>query len=92
MTDRQFDAAGRRLEEVVRLQRAAGDWYFLGLCYLEQHQPSRAWPALRQSLAIRPDRSAVHARLAEAYGRVGDVQRANEHQEKVPLLFRQRQD
>jgi hypothetical protein len=92
MQDRQFDVAGRRLEEVVRLQRNAGDWYFLGLCYLEQGQPSRALPALRQSLAIRPDRSAVHARLAEAYSRMGDRPRASEHQEKSRWLYQQRQE
>jgi hypothetical protein len=91
MKDRQFDSASRRLEEVVRLQRAASDWYFLGLCYLEQDQPSRALPALRQSLAIRPDRSAVHARLADAYRRLGDVQRSDEHRDKARWLF-QHQD
>jgi tetratricopeptide (TPR) repeat protein len=92
MQDRQFEEAGGWLEEVVRRQRAADDWYFLGLCYLEQEQPSRALPALRQSLAIRPDSSAVHARLAQAYGRLGDIGRANEHREKARWLFQERRD
>jgi tetratricopeptide (TPR) repeat protein len=92
MQDRQFDSASQRLEEVVRLQRAASDWYFLGVCCLEMDQPSRALAALRQSLAIRPDRSAVHARLADAYARLGDVQRANEHREKARWLFKEHGD
>ncbi len=92
MQDRQFEAASLWLEEVVPRQRAANDWYFLGLCYLEQDQPSRALPALRQSLAIRPDSSAVHARLAQAYLRLGNVRRADEHREKARWLFQERQD
>jgi tetratricopeptide (TPR) repeat protein len=92
MQDRQFEVASRWLEEVVRLQRSANDWYFLGLCYLEQGQPARALPALQQSLAIRPDSSAVHARLAQAYYRLGNLRQANEHQEKARWLFQERQD
>ena len=42
MRDQEFEEASRLLEEVVRRQRAANDWYFLGLCYLELDQPSRA--------------------------------------------------
>jgi hypothetical protein len=92
MEDRQFETASRRLEELVTRQRAAADWYFLGLCYLEQHQPERALPALRQSLAIRPDSSAVHARLAQVYRALGNLQEANEHQDKARWLFQERQD
>ncbi|HTV55009.1 MAG TPA: tetratricopeptide repeat protein [Terriglobia bacterium] len=92
MQDRQFDAAIRWLEEVVQRQRAANDWYFIGLCNLDLNQPSRALPALQKSLAIRPDSSAVHARLAQAYRRLGNVRRANEHQEKARWLFQERQD
>jgi hypothetical protein len=92
MQDRQFETASRWLEEVVPRRRAANDWYFLGLCYLEQDQPSRALPALRQSLTIRPDSSAVHARLAQVYGRLGNVRQANEHREKAGWLFQERQD
>jgi hypothetical protein len=92
MQDRQFEVASRWLEEVVTRQRAANDWYFLGLCYLEQNQLSRALPALRQSLAIRPDCSAVHARLAQAYHQLGNVRRANEHREKARWLFQERQE
>jgi tetratricopeptide (TPR) repeat protein len=92
MQDRQFDGARQRLEDVVLLQRAASDWYFLGLCYLEQDQPLRALPPLERSLAIRPDRSAVHARLAQAYTSAGDLKRADEHREKARWLYQQRQD
>jgi hypothetical protein len=92
MQDRQFEAASGWLQEVVRRQRAANDWYFLGLCYLEQKQPARALPALRQSLAIRPDCSAVHARLAQAYSQLGNVPQANEHREKARWLYQERQD
>lgn len=92
MRERRFQAAERSLEEVVRRQRTANDWYFLGLCYLEQDQPARALPALRQSLAIRPDSSAVHARLAQTYQRLGNVRLANEHQQKAHWLFHERQD
>jgi predicted CXXCH cytochrome family protein len=92
MQDCQFEAASRWLEEVVPRQRAANDWYFLGLCYLEEDQPSRALSALRQSLAIRPDCSAVHARLAQAYRRLGNVRQANEHREKARWLFQEHQD
>jgi tetratricopeptide (TPR) repeat protein len=92
MRERRFAEASRRLEEVVHRQRAANDWYFLGLCYLEQDQPARALPPLRQSLAIRPDSSAVHARLAQAYQRLGNVGLANEHRQKARWLFQERQD
>ncbi len=92
MEDHEFDAARRWLDEVVVRQRAADDWYFLGLSYLEQDQPSRALPPLLRSLAIRPDQSAVHARLSEAYRRLGDAERANEHREKARLIFKERQD
>jgi hypothetical protein len=92
MQERQFETAGQRLEEVVVRQRAASDWYFLGLSYLEQDQASRALPALRQSLAIRPDSSAVHARLSEVYRRLGDMRQADEHREKARWLFQERGD
>jgi hypothetical protein len=86
MQAHQFDAASRHLEELVRLQRAADDWYFLGECYLEQGQPSRALPALQQALAIRPDRYAIHVGLAEVYRRLGEAQSANEHRDKAQWL------
>lgn len=92
MHDHRFEEASRWLEQVAAQRRAANDWYFLGLCYLEQDQPERALPALRKSLAIRPDSSAVHARLAQAYRRLGNVQQANEHQEKARWLFQERRD
>jgi hypothetical protein len=92
MQDGQFEAAGRMMEEVVRCHRAADDWYFLGRCYLEQGKPSRALPALQQSLAIRPNSSAVQARLAEVYRRLGDGRRADVHQEKARWLSRERQE
>jgi predicted CXXCH cytochrome family protein len=90
--DGELATASRLLEEVVRRQRAANDWYFLGLSYLEQDQPSRALPALQRSLEIRPDSSAVHARLSEAYSRLGDVGRGNEHREKARRLFQEHRD
>lgn len=92
MKDRQFETARRWLEEVVSRRRDANDWYFLGLCELGLDRPSRALPALRQSLAIRPDSSAVHARLAQAYRRLGNVRLANEHREKARWLFQERQE
>jgi Flp pilus assembly protein TadD len=92
MQDGEFDAASRRLEELVRLRRAADDWYFLGVCYLRMDQPSKALAVLRQALAIRPDRFAVHGGLAEAYRRLGDARRSNEHQEKSRWLFHNRRD
>ena len=92
MQDRQFEEASRLLRDVVRRQRAADDWYFLGLCHLEQNQPSLALPALRQSLAIRPDSSAVHGRLAQTYRLLGDDERAEEHREKARWLFQAHND
>jgi tetratricopeptide (TPR) repeat protein len=92
MQDNEFESASRRLEGLVRLRRAADDWYFLGVCYLRLDQPSKALAALQQALAIRPDRFAVHGGLAEAYRRLGDAQRSNEHQEKSRWLFHNRRD
>lgn len=92
MQDRRFAEASGWLEELVRSRRAASDWYFLGLCCLELGQPSQALPALRQSLEIRPDSSAVQARLAQAYRQLGNVQRANEYREKARWLFQEHQD
>jgi tetratricopeptide (TPR) repeat protein len=86
MRDGAFDLASRRLEELVRLRRAADDWYFLGECYLAQGQTDRALPALQQALAIRPDRYATHVGLAEVYRRLGQVERAKEHQNKARWL------
>ncbi|HEX5272464.1 MAG TPA: tetratricopeptide repeat protein [Gemmataceae bacterium] len=87
MESRDFEEANRRLEEVVQRQRAASDWYLLGRSYLGQDQPSRAVPALQRALAIQPDSSAIHARLSEAYRRLGDFRRADEHREKARRLF-----
>lgn len=92
MQDRQYDRAVLRLDEVVRRQRAANDWYFLGLCYLEQDRPLKALPALRQAMTIRPDFSAVHARLAQAYERLGNVPQSKEHRDKARRLFQERRD
>jgi tetratricopeptide (TPR) repeat protein len=92
MQDGEFDSASRRLEELTRLRRAADDWYFLGVCYLRLDRPAKALPALKQALAIRPDRFAVHGGLAEAYRRLGDERRANEHGEKSRWLFEHRRD
>jgi Flp pilus assembly protein TadD len=86
MQDGAFDMAGRRLEELVHLRRDASDWYFLGQCYLEQGQTERALPALKQALAIRPDRYATHVGLAEVYRRLGQMDRAQEHQDKARWL------
>jgi hypothetical protein len=92
MQDGEFEAAGRRLEELTRLRRAWDDWYYLGVCYLRMDQPSKALTALRQAQAIRPDRFTVHGGLAEAYRRLGDARRSNEHQEKSRWLFHNRRD
>lgn len=89
MHDRRFDEAIHLLEEIARGQRAANDWYFIGLCYLGLNQPSRSLPALQKSLEIRPDASAVHARLAQAYRRLGNARRAGEHEEKARWLFQE---
>jgi tetratricopeptide (TPR) repeat protein len=92
MQDGAFDSAGRRLGELVRLRRAADDWYYLGVCYLRQDQPDKALAALQKALAIRPDRFAVHGGLAEAYRRLGDARRSAEHQEKSRWLFEHHRD
>ncbi len=92
MRDRRYEEASGWLEEVVRRQRAANDWYFLGLCYLELDRPTRALPALQQSLAIRPDRSAVHARLAQAYQRLRMAQLAGEHRQKARWIVQEHRD
>jgi tetratricopeptide (TPR) repeat protein len=83
MQDGEFESASRRLEQLVRLRRAADDWYCLGECYLGQGQPSRALPALEQALAIRPDKADVHVWLAKVYRRLGDLRLADEHREKA---------
>jgi hypothetical protein len=83
MQDGEFESASRRFEQLVLLRRAADDWYFLGECYLEQGQPSRALPALQRALAIRPDRSATHVGLAEVYRQLGELRLADEHREKA---------
>jgi hypothetical protein len=90
MQDGEYDSARRRLEELVRLQRAAEDWYFLGVCHLRQGRPAEALPALRQALAIRPDRFATHGALAEVYHRLGDGRRAREHRDKAAWLLHNR--
>jgi hypothetical protein len=92
MRAHDFDSASRRLKELVLLRRAWDDWYFLGECYLEQGQTSRALPALKQALAIRPDRYEIHIGLAEVYRRLGNMQLAEEHREKAQWLFRHRPD
>jgi predicted CXXCH cytochrome family protein len=89
MQERRFESARIWLEDVVRRRRAANDWYFLGVSYLQLQQPARAVPALRQAVVIRPDRSAVHARLARAYQRLGNLRLADEHEQKARWLFQE---
>ncbi len=90
MQEGEYDVARRRLEELVRLQRSAEDWYFLGLCHLRQGRPAEALPALKQALAIRPDRFATQGALAEVYFRLGDQRRAQEHRDKAAWLRKNR--
>jgi tetratricopeptide (TPR) repeat protein len=90
--NRDFAAAAKRLEELVRYRRTADDWRLLGTCYLELGQPARALPVLQKAEAIRPYRSATHTALAKAYRQLGQPDRAREHTERGNLLLRWRQD
>jgi tetratricopeptide (TPR) repeat protein len=90
MQEGEYDSARKRLEELVRRERSAEDWYFLGLCHLRQGRPAEALPPLRQALAIRPDRFATHAALAEVCFRLGDTRRAQEHRDKAAWLRKNR--
>ena len=49
-------------------------------------------PALQKALEIRPFRHSTHASLADAYRRLGDARRAEEHQDKARWLLEHRQD
>ncbi len=85
-------SAAALLEEVVRLRRRAEDRRLLGQCYLRQDDPAKALAALEHALSIRPSSPAVHAGLAEAYLRLGDVPRAEEHQRKARWLVDHHQE
>ncbi len=90
--DRNFQLASESLEELVRVRRLADDWRLLGTAYLNTNQPSKALPALQKALEIRPFRHTTHAALAQAYRRLGDTQRADDHLEKAQWLLDHRQD
>jgi cytochrome c-type biogenesis protein CcmH/NrfG len=92
MQERRFGEAAGLLEQLVRLRRDPGDWHMLGTCYLEQNQAGKALKALQYALAIRPSRPGIHAALAEVYRRVGDPQRADEHENKARWLTLHGQD
>jgi tetratricopeptide (TPR) repeat protein len=88
--ERNFPSAIGLLQELVPLRRYSEDWGLLGICYQSQQEPREALTALQKALAIRPDNQAIHAKLAEAYTKLGDQQRAAEHQEKVQWLAQHR--
>src|SRR5262249_53018555 len=87
LNDRLYGPAIDALEQVTRLRRYSGDWRLLGMCYLEQDQLPQALAALQQALAIRPWRPDIHLGLAKVYQRLGDPQRASEHNDKAQWLI-----
>jgi hypothetical protein len=87
LADRDLPAAARRLEELVRFRRLGEDWRLLGKVYQAQNQPQKALTAFQTSLAIRPSRHILHDDIAEAYRRLGDDVRANEHRWKSQWLL-----
>jgi len=74
---------GGPAEELVSLRRCSEDWWPSGDVSSVAEQPREALPAPWGS-PYDPTRMShlIHAGLAEAYRQLGDVQRANEHQEK----------
>ncbi len=80
------------LEELVRRRRFAEDWRLLGVSYLDDRQPQWALSALQRALDIRPYRHTTHLGLADAYHRLGDARRAQEHLRKARWLLEHRQD
>jgi tetratricopeptide (TPR) repeat protein len=92
LRDGYYPSAAELLEQVVLLHRNSDDWRLLGGAYLKMDQPARALPALQKAVEIRPFRHSTHASLADAYRRLGDARRAEEHQDKARWLLEHRQD
>jgi hypothetical protein len=80
------------LEELGRLRRFPDDGQLLGLIHLRHNAPEKALPALQKALEIRPFRPVIHAGLADAYGRLGQSQLAEEHLEKAKRLHQLNQN
>ncbi len=92
MQDHNYRLALDSLEELVLLRRLSDDWRLLGMTYLNVDQPEKALPALQKALEIRPFRPGTHAALAQAYRRLGDAHRADEHIETARWLTDHHQD
>ena len=71
------------LELVHPIQKSA--WEFeelfslLGVCYLEQHNLSRALPCLLKAQALKPQCSRVYSNLVSAYVELGDLATARQY-------------
>jgi predicted CXXCH cytochrome family protein len=87
----RYDAAIARLKELVKIRRQADDWRFLGDCYLMKGNANEALKAFQSAQAIRPFRANIHAGLAEAYRKLGNEAKFNEHQRTVLSLDRLQQ-
>jgi hypothetical protein len=79
-------AAIALLEEAIQLRRSADNWRLLGMCYMEQDQPSEALSAFQKALSIRPYTSDSYLSMSQAYKRLGDAARAGEFLEKAHFL------
>jgi predicted CXXCH cytochrome family protein len=91
MQERDFARAAELLKKLVTQRRYSEDWQLLGVCYLEQGLVREALPALQQALAIKPYRPDVHGALADAYRKLGDTKRAEEHLQTARWLFEHHQ-
>jgi predicted CXXCH cytochrome family protein len=91
MQERDFSRAAELLKVLVKQRRYSEDWQLLGVCYLEQGFPHEALPALQQAFAIKPYRPDVHGALSDAYRKLGDTRRAEEHLQTARWLFEHHQ-
>lgn len=72
-----FPAAIGLLEELLADDSEnAGAWTHLGVCYLETQRPSDALEALSRAVGVAPQDASAHYLLGNAYGTLGQLDRA----------------
>lgn len=67
------------LEQLTKLRRQAGDWYFLAACRYQENDLEGALEAGKVAAELRPDQPNFQALLAELYSKTGQTELAKHH-------------
>ncbi|MFO0803148.1 MAG: tetratricopeptide repeat protein [Gemmataceae bacterium] len=72
--------------ELAKSRRNSNDCILLAQIHLARDEPEKAIHELKRALDVRPFRAPIHSGLADAYQRLGDLERAREHRDKAEWL------